>query len=90
MTTRCNEAEEFAKDTQDLKAKLKEAEEDRDAFFNENQEIKVKWQAEQKERMKFMNELEDIKGNIRVFCRIRPLSKSELADPEKSPVCVDV
>ena len=34
-----------------------------------------------------MNELEDIKGKVRVYCRIRPLSKSEKEDPEKAKPC---
>lgn len=29
-------------------------------------------------RKKYYNMIEDMKGKIRVFCRVRPLSKSEL------------
>ena len=34
---------------------------------------------EAKQRKKLHNQIEDMKGAIRVFCRIRPLSSSELA-----------
>ena len=37
-----------------------------------------------------MNELEDIKGKIRVYCRIRPFSKSEKEDEAKFKMCVDI
>jgi len=37
-----------------------------------------------------LNELEDLKGKIRVYCRIRPFSKSELEDEEKSKMAVKV
>lgn len=43
-----------------------------------------KYKEEQKKRKKLNNELEDMKGKIRVYCRIRPMSKSELATPEKN------
>ena len=34
-----------------------------------------------------LNELEDLKGKVRVYCRIRPFSQRELADPEKAQAC---
>eukprot|EP00049_Salpingoeca_infusionum_P026188 m.24307 g.24307 ORF g.24307 m.24307 type:complete len:1241 (+) comp8588_c0_seq1:191-3913(+) len=41
-------------------------------------EIQVAFDKERVERKKAKNALEDLKGNIRVYCRVRPLSKSEL------------
>jgi len=37
-----------------------------------------------------MNDLEDIKGNIRVYCRVRPLNSREKSSEEMSQKCVDV
>ena len=37
-----------------------------------------------------MNELEDIKGKIRVYCRIRPFSRTEKEDPAKMKMCVEI
>ena len=41
-------------------------------------------------RKKLLNELEDIKGKVRVYCRIRPFSKTELANPERSESCCKI
>jgi len=37
-----------------------------------------------------LNELEDIKGKVRVYCRIRPFSKTEKSDPEKAIPCFTI
>lgn len=34
--------------------------------------------------------MEDMKGKIRVYCRIRPFSKTETEDPDKNKMCVDI
>jgi kinesin family member C2/C3 len=49
--------------------------------------VATKYKEEQVKRKKLLNELEDIKGKIRVYCRIRPFSKTEKADAEKSIPC---
>ncbi|XP_021714041.1 kinesin-like protein KIN-14R [Chenopodium quinoa] len=41
------------------------------------EEFKQKYIEEQKKRKKLFNEVQEAKGNIRVFCRCRPLSKKE-------------
>jgi hypothetical protein len=46
-----------------------------------------KFKEEQTKRKDLLNELEDIKGKIRVYCRMRPFSKTEEADPEKYKMC---
>ena len=46
---------------------------------NAKERLLVKFAKEQKLRRSLHNELEEVKGNIRVYCRIRPLSKSELS-----------
>jgi hypothetical protein len=37
-----------------------------------------------------LNELEDLKGKIRVYCRIRPFSRTEKEDPDKAKLAVDI
>lgn len=49
--------------------------------------MSTKYKEEQTKRKKLLNELEDMKGKVRVYCRIRPFSKRELDDPEKSKPC---
>ncbi|KAM5577000.1 kinesin-like protein KIN-14R [Rosa sericea] len=44
----------------------------------ECEELKVKYNEEQAKRKKLFNEVQEAKGNIRVFCRCRPLSKEEI------------
>jgi len=43
-----------------------------------NQQLLERWQKEQALRRKYYNQLEDMKGKIRVYARVRPLSKKEL------------
>ncbi|KAI3518996.1 hypothetical protein L1887_07955 [Cichorium endivia] len=47
------------------------------ALVAQCEDLKVKYNEEQIKRRKLHNQLEDTKGNIRVFCRCRPLSKQE-------------
>lgn len=49
-----------------------------------------KYKKEQKLRKQLNNELEDIRGKVRVYARIRPFSKTELADPENRKGCVEI
>lgn len=46
-----------------------------------------KFKDEQTQRKNLLNEIEDIKGKIRVYCRMRPFSKTESEDPEKNKMC---
>ncbi|XP_031481907.1 kinesin-like protein KIN-14R [Nymphaea colorata] len=43
------------------------------------EDLKMKYSKEQVERKKLYNKVLEIKGNIRVFCRCRPLSKEEIS-----------
>ncbi|KAJ0703765.1 putative minus-end-directed kinesin ATPase [Helianthus annuus] len=47
------------------------------ALVAQCEDLKVKYNEEQAKRRKLHNQVEDAKGSIRVFCRCRPLSKSE-------------
>ncbi|KAI3747557.1 hypothetical protein L6452_10049 [Arctium lappa] len=47
------------------------------ALVAQCEDLKMKYNEEQAKRRKLHNQVEDAKGNIRVFCRCRPLSKTE-------------
>ncbi|XP_076916445.1 kinesin-like protein KIN-14R [Bidens hawaiensis] len=47
------------------------------ALVAQCEDLKLKYNEEQAKTRKLHNQVEDAKGNIRVFCRCRPLSKSE-------------
>ncbi|KZV52020.1 hypothetical protein F511_10240, partial [Dorcoceras hygrometricum] len=42
------------------------------------EDLKMKYNEEQLKRRKLYNQVQEAKGNIRVFCRCRPLSKTEV------------
>ncbi|CAN1843182.1 Kinesin-like protein KIN-14S [Linum perenne] len=44
----------------------------------ENEQLKKKFVQESTERKRLYNEVIELKGNIRVFCRIRPINQAEL------------
>ncbi|XP_062145480.1 kinesin-like protein KIN-14R [Alnus glutinosa] len=48
------------------------------ALVAQCEDLKVKYSEEQAKRRKLFNEVQEAKGNIRVFCRCRPLSKEEI------------
>ena len=50
--------------------------------------LQNKFKEEQKKRKDLHNQLEDMKGAIRLFCRIRPLSNSELEREESKQMIV--
>ena len=49
-----------------------------------------KFKEEQTKRKDLLNELEDIKGKVRVYCRVRPFSKTELEDKSRTAMCMDI
>ncbi|XP_043711877.1 kinesin-like protein KIN-14R isoform X3 [Telopea speciosissima] len=49
------------------------------ALVAQCEDLKVKYSEEQVQRKKLFNQIQDAKGNIRVFCRCRPLSKAEVS-----------
>ncbi|XP_035291510.1 kinesin-like protein KIN-14Q [Anguilla anguilla] len=57
---------------------------------DENKRIIENYNSERIMRKKYYNMVEDMKGKIRVFCRIRPMSRMETAGGSKAAVdCVD-
>lgn len=51
--------------------------------------MKKKYLEEWSERKRLYNELIEVKGNIRVFCRCRPLNQDEIAKGSTSIVDFD-
>ncbi|XP_030545551.1 kinesin-like protein KIN-14S [Rhodamnia argentea] len=50
-----------------------------DQLSKENERLKKKYLQESSERKRLYNEVIELKGNIRVFCRCRPLNSEEIA-----------
>eukprot|EP01138_Halocafeteria_seosinensis_P002096 gb/GECG01002145.1/.p1 GENE.gb/GECG01002145.1/~~gb/GECG01002145.1/.p1 ORF type:complete len:1237 (+),score=253.12 gb/GECG01002145.1/:1-3711(+) len=57
-------------------------------FLEEYEDIKERYQSELKERRKIFNELQELRGNIRVFCRVRPLLENEAKQGDSNCVTV--
>ena len=77
------EAATLATKCNTLKQNLKEAMVELDVLTD-------KYKKEQKIRKALNNELEDMKGKVRVYARVRPLSKTELADEVHRNVCTNI
>lgn len=58
-----------------------------EALVKEMTDAKGKLKKEVTERKRLHNLVQELRGNIRVFCRVRPLSKKNLADGAKAAVC---
>ncbi|XP_008454633.2 kinesin-like protein KIN-14S [Cucumis melo] len=55
----------------------------------ENERLKKKYLEESTERKRLYNEVIELKGNIRVFCRCRPLNQSEIENGSTSVIEFD-
>lgn len=56
---------------------------------SENEHLKKKYNEESSERKRLYNEVIELKGNIRVFCRCRPLNHDETTNGSSSIVDFD-
>ncbi|XP_060667843.1 kinesin-like protein KIN-14S [Ziziphus jujuba] len=56
---------------------------------NEHELLKKKYLKESSERKRLYNEVIELKGNIRVFCRCRPLNQNEISDGCNSVIDYD-
>lgn len=72
---------------QELADKLKDVTAEKEELMKENEAkqkvldgVAEKFKEEQMKRKQLLNELEDMKGKIRVYCRVRPFSKTESED----------
>ncbi|CAA7387648.1 unnamed protein product [Spirodela intermedia] len=50
-----------------------------DSLVTQCEDLKIKYTEEQAKRKKLYNQVQEAKGNIRVFCRCRPMSKEEVS-----------
>jgi hypothetical protein len=82
--------EEVAGNVEELDAKCKELTKENTAMQVEMDQFGTKFREEQLKRKALLNELEDMKGKIRVYCRIRPFSKTEKEDPSKYKDCYEL
>ena len=80
---KCKDASALEDLTEELKKNLITLEKEKSLSTEKYKDVMTK-------RKLLLNELEDIKGKIRVFCRIRPYSKSELNDPERNKMCCTI
>ncbi|KAI0243233.1 hypothetical protein LSAT2_022049 [Lamellibrachia satsuma] len=62
----------------ELAERVKSLEHDVKKLTGENKTLSDNFNSERVLRKKYYNMVEDMKGKIRVYCRVRPLSKSEL------------
>ncbi|KAK3266998.1 hypothetical protein CYMTET_24414, partial [Cymbomonas tetramitiformis] len=74
--------------TEDLKAKLIGVEAECEQLKAELQEVMGRYNKEYSKRRQLHNQLLELKGNIRVFCRLRPLSQREKDLEDEGDVCV--
>lgn len=81
----------------DLQEKLKDVTEEKEVLMADNAAkqkdldgVAEKFREEQQKRKALLNELEDMKGKIRVYCRIRPFSRTESEDETKRKMCVEI
>jgi kinesin family protein C2/C3 len=81
------ELNQVSSDLVDLQIKMDKLMQDMQILAQEREVASEKFKEEQSKRKELLNELEDMKGKIRVYCRMRPFSKSEEADPEKYKMC---
>lgn len=55
-------------------------------YLEDSELLKKKYLEESLERKRLYNEVIELKGNIRVFCRCRPLNQDEIANGSTSVV----
>ncbi|CAA2986352.1 kinesin KIN-14S [Olea europaea subsp. europaea] len=61
----------------------------KNTYHEEYEALKKKYLEECSERKRFYNEVIELKGNIRVFCRCKPLKQDEIANGSTSVVDFD-
>ena len=77
---------EEAEDAADLRELVKSQKAELKELNSNYDVIEGKYKEEMKKRKRLHNELEDMKGKIRVYCRVRPMSKSEIEKGTQSCV----
>eukprot|EP01138_Halocafeteria_seosinensis_P010611 gb/GECG01010836.1/.p1 GENE.gb/GECG01010836.1/~~gb/GECG01010836.1/.p1 ORF type:complete len:1505 (+),score=382.48 gb/GECG01010836.1/:1-4515(+) len=81
LKVKVNNLDSAEKELETLREKAEEAkkvQQELDELKKEHEEISNAYREEQLLRKKYWNMMEDMKGKIRVYCRSRPLSNSEI------------
>jgi chromosome segregation ATPase len=99
LAEKSQESEVMGKQIKELQVAVGDAlklKEELEKIKAENEQAKIdcevlstKFKEEQKKRKDLHNQLEDMKGAIRLFCRIRPLSHSELEREESNKIVIN-
>ena len=97
LLKRIEHLQEEAGNAQELAEQLKVLTVEKEELLQENEAkqrvldgMADKFREEQVKRKQLLNELEDMKGKIRVYCRIRPFSRTEAEDETKKKMCVNI
>ena len=69
-------------------ARSKRVAEENEKLHQEFQEYKLKYKTNELELKKVRNTMQEMKGNIRVYCRVRPMTAKNEADKETTVVSV--
>jgi len=88
MQGKIKELELAVGDTLKMKEELEGLKKESEKARNDCEVLSTKFKEEQKKRKELHNQLEDMKGAIRLFCRIRPLSQTELEREESKISCL--
>ena len=90
LVTKMKSLAEQAGNAAQLAEDVKELRKENNSMSKELAGVGEKFREEQLKRKNLLNELEDLKGKIRVYCRVRPFSKSEKADATKYKLAVEI
>jgi predicted nucleic acid-binding Zn-ribbon protein len=90
MEAKIKDLEKAVGDTLKMKGELEELKKENEKAKNDCEVLSNKFKEEQKKRKELHNQLEDMKGAIRLFCRIRPLSQSELEREESKHSVINI
>ncbi|GBG68222.1 hypothetical protein CBR_g2773 [Chara braunii] len=71
------EKQELTDALDQMKTRLMNLEFDKQTLIVERDHAVEKYRKEMKERRKVFNQLQELRGNVRVFCRVRPLTPDE-------------
>jgi len=71
------EAEAYQRRAKVAEGQLQSAQASADHFSAQYHQLEARFAEEQIIRKKYHNQIQDMKGNVRVFCRFRPLTKRE-------------
>lgn len=90
LKKRMEKLAEQAGNAEELGDQVKELTKENSKMKKELMGVSDKFREEMNKRKALLNELEDMKGKIRVYCRIRPFSRTEKEDESKAKYCFEI